>query len=372
MCFYINERWCTDVTVLKKMCCSDLETFFINFKPLKFCSFILASLYIPPQAHVSSIQKLADLITDTEQQHPDSVLIILGDFNKANLSHELPKYRQLITCPTRDSNILDHCYTTIKNAYHSVLQAALGLSDHCLVHLIPTYRQKLKSAKPVVKTVKRWTNKTERLLQACLDLTDWSVFEAAANDLDELTETVTSYISFCEDMSIPTRTHLTYNNDKPWFTAKLRHLRQAKEDAYRKGDKVLYKQAKYTLAKYTLEKEIRIAKRNYYDKLRIQFSSSESASVCKCMKDITSYKKPSPSTVANQQQAYNLNEFYCRFKKTHLTRPEHLSKNHLHPQQRSAKTRCARSSGSRKKHQAQTVSHQPVWNPVLTSWTPSS
>ncbi len=237
MCFYINERWCTDVTVLKKMCCSDLETFFINFKPLKFCSFVLASLYIPPQAHVSSIQKLADLITDTEQQHPDSVLIILGDFNKANLSHELPKYRQLITCPTRDSNILDHCYTTIKNAYHSVLQAALGLSDHCLVHLIPTYRQKLKSAKPVVKTVKRWTNKTERLLQACLHLTDWSVFEAAANNLDELTETVTSYISFCEDMSIPTRPHLTYNNDKPWFTAKLRHLRQAKEDAYRKGIK---------------------------------------------------------------------------------------------------------------------------------------
>ncbi len=43
-----------------------------------------------------------------------------------------------------------------------------------------------------------------------------------------------------------TRTHLTYNNDKPWFTAKLRQLRQAKEDAYRKGDKVLYKQAKYT------------------------------------------------------------------------------------------------------------------------------
>ncbi len=32
-CFYINERWCTDVTVLKKMCCYDLETLFINCKP---------------------------------------------------------------------------------------------------------------------------------------------------------------------------------------------------------------------------------------------------------------------------------------------------------------------------------------------------
>ncbi len=208
------------------------------------------SVYIPPQVHVSSaLQKLADLITDTEQQHPDSVLIILGDFNNAVCILAVHGRDLLVTCPTRDSNILDHCYTAIKDAYHSVPRAALGLSDHCLVHLIPTYRQKLKSAKPVLRTVKRWTNEAEEDLKACFDLTDWSVFEAAANDLDELTETLTSYISFCEDMCIPTRTHLTYNNDKPWFTAKLRQLRQAKEDAYRKGDKVLYKQTKYTLEK---------------------------------------------------------------------------------------------------------------------------
>ncbi len=117
-------------------------------------------------------------------------------------------------------------------------------------------------------------------------------------------------------MCIPTRTHLTYNNDKPWFTAKLRQLRQAKEDAYRKGDKVLFKQAKYTL-----EKEIRVSKRNYSGKLRNKFSSSDSASVWKGMKDITSYKTPSPSTLENQQLADDLNEFYCRFEKTPFTPP---------------------------------------------------
>ncbi len=90
-------------------------------------------------------------------------------------------------------------------------------------------------------------------------------------------------------MCISTRTHLTYNNDKPWFTAKLRQLRQAKEDAYRNGNRVLYKQAKYTL-----KKEIRVAKRNYSGKLRNQFSSSDSASVWKGLKDITNYKTPSP------------------------------------------------------------------------------
>ncbi len=114
------------------MCCSDLDMLFIKCKlfysPREICSFILVSVYIPPQAHVSSaLQKVTDL--NTEQKHPDCVLIILGDFNKANLSRELPKYRQHIKCPTRDDNILDHGYTAIKDAYHSVPGAALGRSD---------------------------------------------------------------------------------------------------------------------------------------------------------------------------------------------------------------------------------------------------
>ncbi|KAK3572430.1 hypothetical protein QTP86_032650 [Hemibagrus guttatus] len=333
-CFYINERWCTDVTVLKKMCCPDLEAFFINCKPFysprEFSSFILVSVYIPPQAHVSSaLQHLADEITHTEQQHPDSVIIILGDFNKANLSHELPKFKQHISCPTRDKNILDHCYTTIKDAYRSVPRAALGLSDHCLVHLLPTYRPKLKSAKPVVRTVKRWTSETEQDLQACFECTDWSIFEAGATDLDELTETVTSYISFYEDMCIPTRTYLSFNNDKPWFTSKLRHLRQAKEDAFRNGDRVLYNQARNTL-----NKEIRVAKRSYAKKLENQFSANDPASVWKGLKYITNYKTPSPSTEANQQLAEDLNEFYFRFETAGLTPhapSEHLSIQPLTP-----------------------------------------
>ncbi len=124
----------------------------------------------------SALQKLAELITDIKQKPLDSVLIILGDFNKANLSRELQKYRQHITCPTRDSNTLDHCYTAIKDAYHSVPRAALGLSDHYLVHLITTYRQKFKSAEPVLRTVKRWIIDAEQDLKLVCDLTDWSCF----------------------------------------------------------------------------------------------------------------------------------------------------------------------------------------------------
>ncbi len=117
--------------------------------------------------------------------------------------------------------------------------------------------------KPVVRTVKRWTVEAAQDLQACFELADWSVFEAAATDLDELTDTVSSYISFCEDICVPTRTYLTFNNDKPLFSTKLKQLRQAKEDAYRSGNKALYKQIKYTL-----NREIRVAKTNYPGKLK--------------------------------------------------------------------------------------------------------
>ncbi len=62
------------VTVLKKMRCSDLETLFINCKHFyslrEFCSFILVSVYIPPQANASlALQKLTDQTTETEHLH---------------------------------------------------------------------------------------------------------------------------------------------------------------------------------------------------------------------------------------------------------------------------------------------------------------
>ncbi len=98
-------------------------------------------------------------------------------------------------------------------------------------------------------------------LQTCSDCTDWSVFESATTDLDEFSGTVKSYIGFCEDVYAD-NTLCTYNNNKPWFTAKLRQLRQAKEEAYRSGDRILYNQARNTLTK-----EIRVAKRSYTEKL---------------------------------------------------------------------------------------------------------
>ncbi|XP_061142850.1 uncharacterized protein LOC133159647 isoform X2 [Syngnathus typhle] len=206
-----------------------------------------------------------------------------GSFQRgfpANLAHELPRYRQHVTCPTRGAQTPDHCYTMIKDAYHSAARAALGLSDHCLVHLIPAYRQKLKTSKPVVRTVRKWTVESRQDLQACFDCTDRGVFEAATSDLHDLTDTVTSYISFCEDLCVQTKTFCTNNKDKPWFTPNLRRLRKIKEEAYRIFGRDLFRQTRNTL-----NREVRKARRCYGENLKRHLSAN-----------------PDPSTVWKEEE----------------------------------------------------------------------
>lgn len=52
--------------------------------------FLADAVYIPPAAWViEASQHLDDQIASMEQKHPDSLLIILGDFKKAHLIYEL-------------------------------------------------------------------------------------------------------------------------------------------------------------------------------------------------------------------------------------------------------------------------------------------
>ncbi|KAI4885374.1 hypothetical protein NFI96_004923 [Prochilodus magdalenae] len=294
ICFYITERWCRDTTVLLKSCSPHLESLLITcrpfYSPREFSSFILAGIYIAPSACTSdALKQLAEQITEVEREFPDSLLITLGDFNSADLTKEIPKYRQHIACPTREGNTLDKCYTCIKNA---VTRAAVGLSDHSLVHLIPTDRQKLKTNKPVITTVKRWTSGDTEKLQGCLESTNWAVSEEATDGLDEYTDTVTSYISFCEDSCISTKSQVRYSNNKPWFTAELKQPRREEEEAFRSGDRTVFKEAKYRL-----EKGIRAAKSEYSDQLNRHSTAHDPSSASHCSqgeKDPPPPERPTP------------------------------------------------------------------------------
>ena len=55
-----------------------------------------------------------------EIDDPNTLSIVAGDVNQANLVCIVPEYRQYVTCPSRDDGIFDHCYYKLKKAYKSV------------------------------------------------------------------------------------------------------------------------------------------------------------------------------------------------------------------------------------------------------------
>lgn len=87
--------------------------------------------------------------------------------------------------------------------YCAVPCAAIGPSDHVMVHLIPAFIQRIKLSKPVVRTSKKLASEAVEELGVCLVTTDWDMFRASTAGLDEYTDTVTSYIHFCN--YIPSR-----------------------------------------------------------------------------------------------------------------------------------------------------------------------
>ncbi len=167
-------------------------------------------------SHSSSSQHRPGTVRNINEQetlHPDADFIITGDFNKANFRTIAPKYFQHITTNTHGDRILDHCYTSFRYAYKSLLRPPFGKSDHSSVLLLPAYRQKLKREAPALRTIQCWSEQSDAILQDCFDHVDWDMFRAASDDdIKAYSDTVTCFIRKCIEDVVPTKTIRIYPN----------------------------------------------------------------------------------------------------------------------------------------------------------------
>lgn len=212
VCANINKRWCTDVHVRHKFCSVDIMLIAIGLRPFylprEFNQIFVTVVYIQPRANVEiAFEKLADITHKLEQQSPDSVKIVLGDFNQCPLENALPSYHQYmyINNPTRGDRAVDKCYDNVKDGYTAHKKVGLRASNHDM-NLVPKHKQKLKQRKPMIKKVKKWSE--------CFDRTDWSVF-LNTNSIDQATETISGCIKFCEGTIVPHKEIKCYPNIKP-------------------------------------------------------------------------------------------------------------------------------------------------------------
>ena len=204
----------------------------------------------------------------------------------------MPKMYQHVTVNTRQGNILDHCYTSIKHAYKSLLRPAFGKSDHNSVFLMPAYKQKIKQTPPMIKTVQRWSDESDFILQDCFESMDWPVFkQAAEGDIDEYADTVLSVIKKCIDDVVPTKTIKVYPNDKPWLNTAVRVAVTERDRAFRSGEEEEIKRTHYAL-----RKTLRTAKRQYASEVEANFASNNSKDLWHGLRTITDCKPRQKST----------------------------------------------------------------------------
>ena len=79
----------------------------------------------------AAVNKLFDLVMQVEHSHPDSIVIVTGDFSKADLKKEMPKFIQQVTCATRYGRTFDYCYNLtiiIQPTFKRRLQTTLEVS----------------------------------------------------------------------------------------------------------------------------------------------------------------------------------------------------------------------------------------------------
>ena len=159
----------------------------------------MIAVYIPPSANAATACELIHTtVSQLQTSHPQSLILISGDFNHASLSATLPTFTQYVTCHTRDSKILDLLYVNTKDAYTSSPLPPLGRSDHNLVHLLPTYIPLVKKQPPTRRSVKVWSEAASEALRDCFETTTWEALcTPHGDDIDNLTDCITDYMNFC-------------------------------------------------------------------------------------------------------------------------------------------------------------------------------
>ncbi len=76
----------------------------------------------------------------------------------------------------------------------------------------------MQRQKPKRIRIQEWNEYLLKQLQGSLECTDWDMFVEASSSLDELTDTISAYVNFCTDISIPVKHIIVFANNKPWIT----------------------------------------------------------------------------------------------------------------------------------------------------------
>ncbi len=153
----------------------------------------------------------------------DAPNFVIGYFYRCKMGKFLSVFYQYVTCFTRYNKCPDLCYGSVKGTYTYFCRAPFGMSVHNVVYLVPLYKSVLKKINPECRLVPVWSEQSINSLQDCFSCRNWDMFINACVDMEKLTETVSAYVTFCEDLVIPKKGICIYPNNKPRVTKSVKN-----------------------------------------------------------------------------------------------------------------------------------------------------
>lgn len=154
LCMFVRDEWATQFKVHERVSTPSYEILTVSFRPYylprEFGQVTVILVYVPGPNDKEAAERIAESYHTALSRSVD-LLFVCGDFNTCDLNSVMPNLHQYITCATRLNRTLDKCYGDIPKAFRVRQRPPLGRSDHYVIHLLPTYRQKLKTAETCCK-----------------------------------------------------------------------------------------------------------------------------------------------------------------------------------------------------------------------------
>ncbi len=197
----------------------------------------------------------------------------------------------------------------------------LGSADHHTILLAPVYTPVVRRATEVTKNIKQWTLESIQSLQGCFESTDWDSLLSTSNNINEQVDTVSSYISFCVDNIVPSKTVTIFPNNKPWITKELKEILNRKKRIFFTGSELEIKNVNKEV-----KRAIKIAKLKYKNKVEQKCIDGNLHSAWQGLKTMASINTAAsnPRTIRVEASSPtslpdDLNSFYTRFESDNST-----------------------------------------------------
>jgi hypothetical protein len=179
-------------------------------------------------------------------KHPDSRLIITGDFNDLRLDMEqienMLNVIHVVTFPTRGDNTLDQILTNMGSSYKKPRKLPpIGKSDHCVIIWEPRKIKRLEKKTTKVEFLDCKPHNKLRLLKA-INQVNWEHLVQLNLSLDDLTNVFFATLKSIVEATIPLKSVTMKTTDRPWISPYIKYLINKRNRYWHNGNMDKYRE----------------------------------------------------------------------------------------------------------------------------------